>query len=233
LIPYSIAALSGVAILFLTYRRQSRAKLRRLAQQEELSTLKLRSIRSQLNPHFMFNALSSIQNLVNKRDIDGANIYLSKFADLTRHVLDSSNEEMISMEDEIHVLDNYLQMEKLRFNFSYRIDVEPDLDVTNVEVPAMLLQPFVENAIKHGIAAMAAEGNVNILIGKEENNLIMQVCDNGKGIDDTKNGAGYGIKLSKDRLALLNQVYPDQPMTLKIERTEPGTRVTLQLNNWI
>jgi len=233
LIPYTIAALTGVAILFLLYRRQSRARLQRTQRDKEMVGLKLRSIRAQLNPHFMFNALTSIQNLINKNNISSANYYLSKFAGLTRQVLDSSNEEMLSLEDELQVLDDYLQMEQLRFNFKYTITADEQLDAANIEIPAMLLQPFVENAIKHGIATLGNEGEIKVTAAKQQSDLVLTVADNGVGFTPNGKAAGYGIKLSEDRVALLNQNYPGQNITLHIEAQQPGTRVVIRLNNWI
>ncbi|MES2426495.1 MAG: histidine kinase [Bacteroidota bacterium] len=233
LIPYTVAALAGVAILFFLYRRQSRAKLQRVAQQKEIIGLKLQSIRAQLNPHFMFNALTSIQNLINKNNISGANYYLSKFAGLTRQVLDGSNEELISLEDELKMLNDYLQMEQLRFNFKYEFKVNEQLNQANIEIPAMLLQPFVENAIKHGIAGLNEDGKIDIIVSAEKKDLVLIVDDNGWGFVKADNHKGYGIKLSEDRVALLNQIYKDQKVTLTINSAQRGTAVGIRLSNWI
>lgn len=233
LIPYTVAALLGVAIVFYVYRRQSRARLQRTERDKEMVGLKLRSIRAQLNPHFMFNALASIQNLINKNNISGANYYLSKFAGLTRQVLDGANEEMISLEDELRILDDYLQMEQLRFNFKYLITADETLDAANIEIPTMLLQPFVENAIKHGIATLGNEGEIKITISQEHKDLLLSVTDNGVGFDHDDKSDGYGIKLSLDRVALLNENYPGQSITLHIAAQKPGTRVNIRLSNWI
>lgn len=233
LIPYAVAILTGIAILFFLYRRQSRAKLQRVAQQKEIVGLKLQSIRSQLNPHFMFNALTSIQNLINKNNISGANYYLSKFAGLTRQVLDGSNEELISLEDELKMLNDYLQMEQLRFNFKYEFNVYEQLNQANIEIPAMLLQPFVENAIKHGIAGLNEEGKIDIIVSAESKDLVLIVNDNGAGFTKENKGNGYGIKLSEDRVVLLNQIYKDQTVTLIINSAQRGTSVGIRLSNWI
>jgi two-component system LytT family sensor kinase len=233
LIPYTVAALAGVAILFFVYRRQSRARLQRVAQQKEIIGLKLQSIRSQLNPHFMFNALTSIQNLINKNNISGANYYLAKFAGLTRQVLDGSNEELISLEDELKMLNDYLQMEQLRFNFKYEFKVNEQLNRANIEIPAILLQPFVENAIKHGIAGLNEDGKIDVIVSAENKDLVLIVDDNGTGFTPNNEPKGYGIKLSEDRVALLNQIYKDQSVTLQINPAQQGTMVTIRLSNWI
>ncbi|RYZ93666.1 MAG: hypothetical protein EOP47_29350, partial [Sphingobacteriaceae bacterium] len=206
-LAYFAAAVMGTALLFFIYYRRNRAKLRRAAQEKQTAGLKLRSIRAQLNPHFMFNALSSIQNLVNKNDIAGANHYLTKFAGLTRRVLDSGNDELISLEEELQVLDDYLQMEQLRFGFNYQLYIDEELNIANTEIPAMLLQPFVENAVKHGVSALKEKGQVGVSIVKDGRDILFTVLDNGKGFEKSNVHTGYGLKLSEERVALLTQLY--------------------------
>ncbi|MBB6130081.1 sensor histidine kinase [Mucilaginibacter lappiensis] len=235
LIPYTVATLCGVAFLFFMYRRQSKGKLERAAQDKQMVSLKLRSIRAQLNPHFMFNALTSIQNLVNKNDIAGANHYLSKFAGLTREVLDTGNDELLSMEQELKILDDYLQMEQLRFGFRYEIIADDGLNIANIDIPAMLLQPFVENAVKHGVASLQADGKIEVRIMKEGKDILLTVKDNGKGfaINRHDEKESYGLKLSEERVALLNQLYKEQPVSLHIDAQTTGTVVSIRLSNWI
>jgi two-component system LytT family sensor kinase len=236
LLPYVVAALLIFGLLFWGYRRRANINLAKSIQARQTVNLKLRSIRSQLNPHFMFNALTSIQNLVNKNDMEGANHYLSRFADLTRKVLHTGERDLISLDDEIRILDDYLQMEQLRFNFKYDIKVGDNLNCANTEVPAMLLQPFLENSVKHGVANLREKGIVNVLINKNSNNLVFTITDNGPGFKqkpgETVNGS-FGLKLSEERIELLNQVYKDQPATLNIETAGTGTIVTITLTNWI
>lgn len=231
-LPYIAATLSSVALLFFIYYRGNQGKLKTAAQEKQLAGLKLKSIRSQLNPHFMFNALSSIQNLINKNDIKGANYYLSIFSGLTRQVLDSNNEELLSLEEELKILDDYLQMEQLRFGFQYEIKAAEDLNQANIEIPAMLLQPFVENAVKHGVSGMKQEGRIQISVRKENHDLVLSVTDNGKGFVPDPQSSGYGLKLSRERVELLNQIYKDQSLTLTTAAHE-GSTITLRLLNWI
>lgn len=232
-LPYIIATLSGVALLFFIYYRHNQNKLKISARERQLAGLKLKSIRSQLNPHFMFNALSSIQNLINKNNIEGANYYLSIFSGLTRQVLDTNNEESLSIQEELKILDDYLQMEQLRFGFQYQIKVDTNLNQANIDIPAMLLQPFVENAVKHGVSALKEEGNIVIEISKENNDIVISVADNGKGFNIKNEATGYGMKLSQERIALLNQIYNDQSVTLTVDSNTMGTTITIRLTNWI
>lgn len=234
-LPYIIATLTGVVLLFGGYYRRNQVKLLRAAQEKQTAGLKLQSIRAQLNPHFMFNALTSIQNLVNKNDIAGANHYLSKFAGLTRQVLDTGNEELLSLEQEISILDDYLQMEQLRFNFNYKITVDEELNSANTEIPAMLLQPFVENAVKHGVAALRGQGIIEVSVNREGQDMIFGIRDNGRWSHSTITGdtSGYGLKLSQERVTLLNQLYREQPVSLSIDKQATGTMVSIRLTNWI
>jgi two-component system, LytTR family, sensor kinase len=223
-----------LALVFTGYYIFNKRKLLKARQQKELTRLKLKSIQSQLNPHFMFNALSSIQNLMNKNDIEGANRYLGKFSGLTRKVLDSSDAEMISLEDELKILEDYIQMEQLRFGFMYEIKTGENINTSNIEVPAMLLQPFVENAVKHGVSALNKDGKIRILASRVQNDLILQVEDNGAGFsEESINGNSKGIKLVKERIALLNQSFGSETLELKINSGESGTTVILKLKNWV
>jgi len=235
LLPWLMSGLVLVALIFAGYRQYSRRKIRRAVQQRKMVQLQLKSIRSQLDPHFMFNALSSIQNLMNKNDLLQANLYLSKFAGLTRKVLNTSERELISLEDELKIVEDYLQMEQLRFGFQYQLQVENNIDQANTEIPSMLLQPFIENAVKHGIAVLKEQGMIFVLVQQKGRDLVFVVQDNGTGfkVDPlTRKETSLGLKLSQERVDLINQVYKGQPADLQI-LSEPGnTTVTLTLTNW-
>ncbi len=219
-----------LVILYLTKKRNKK-KLIEKDQEGSMIKLQLNSIRSQLNPHFLFNALSGIQNLINKNEIDSANKYLSKFARLTRSVL--KDNERISLSQEKSLLDDYLQMEQLRFGFQYTINHSGNLDLTNIEIPSMLLQPFVENAVKHGMAQRTTAGKIMIEFIKQADNLVLTVADNGNGFDKGKKHNGLGLQLSDSRLALLNKVYKENRFILVIESTTNGTKICLTLTDWL
>ncbi len=123
---------------------------KRLKSKEEkkrrIIELELKAIRTQMNPHFLFNSLNSIQNLINKKEIKFANIYLTKFAELIRMILNNSEKQFITISEEIKAIRNYMELEKLRYNFDYEIYIDKNIEIYNIEVPAMLIQPFVENS---------------------------------------------------------------------------------------
>jgi len=228
-VPYLIALSVYNYVFDLNYER----KLKQSVQEKESVKLKLRSIRSQLNPHFMFNALTSIQGLMNKNDIAAANHYLTLFANLTRTVLNTTDQDLISLEDELKIQEDYLQMEQLRFGFQYQVTVGEEINIANTEIPAMLLQPFVENAVKHGVAPLQQNGSIKVQVSKQGNSLYLSVTDNGKGFDKevTQQKGSLGLKLSDERIALFNLVNPDQPVVLNIDSKQTGITITIMFIN--
>ena len=225
-----VIGLISLVILYYAKKRNEK-RLADKERQKNTAKLQLNSIRSQLNPHFLFNALSGIQNLMNKNEIDPANKYLAKFARLTRNVLD--DKELISLRQEKTLLDDYLQMEQLRFDFIYEINHSEELDLANIEIPSMLLQPFVENAVKHGISQKATGGEIMIIFTKQSNDLVLTVTDNGGGFDTEKTNNGLGLQLSHSRIALLNSIYKENHLTLAMQSTANGTKISLTLTDWL
>jgi two-component system LytT family sensor kinase len=228
-IALSIILFAAIVILY--NRAITRKKLIAQQKEKDLAEVQLSAVRSQLNPHFLFNALAGIQNQMNKNEVDQANRYLTKFARLTRNVLKSN--ELISITDEVALLEDYLQMEQLRFGFTYRIETDINIDADNTEIPAMLLQPFVENAVKHGIANKGADGKVAVEIKREANGLVLSITDNGKGFDTQNTAEGLGIPLSQRRVALLNKIYKQAPTLLAIQSDATGAKITLTLTHWL
>lgn len=194
----------------------------------------LKSIRAQLNPHFVFNALGSIQGLMNKNDIEGANHYLTEFSTLLRESLKNNDREFVPLETELRILETYLKLEQLRFHFQYRIHISEVIDKNALEIPALLLQPIVENAIKHGIAVKQEKGMVEILFKQDEKTLSISVSDNGTGFYEKQSSDGFGLKLTRDRIELLNKSLPKQSIKLTIESViNSGTTVHLSFENWL
>lgn len=183
----------------------------------------------------MFNAINSIQNLIQKKDLVGTNHYLSKFAAVTRATLENAEKEMNALSGELQLLDDYLQMEQLRFGFHYQIENRILVHADLIEVPTMLLQPIVENAVKHGISALGNKGVISITIDQLEQSLQLCVADNGSGFEcsEANNKSGYGLRLSKDRLNLLNQLYPENTFHFQVHSNDGNTQVCILITNWI
>lgn len=225
-------AVSGGCLLFsatllILYQYRSRSQRGKM----EKLKLEMRSVRSQLNPHFIFNALNSIQGLINKNEIGLANQYLAEFGDLMRDTLNNSEKELINLAAEIQTTDRYLKIEQLRFRFNFKIINE--LDNTITEIPTLLLQPLVENAVKHGVAGLNEQGCVVIRFSKELKNLMVSVSDNGKGFESGSANNGHGLRLTASRIKLLNQLHPAQPIELKFSVNEKGTSAELLFKNWL
>jgi len=158
--------------------------------QQNLKASQLTAMRAQMNPHFIFNALNSIQDFIIQEDKRSANRYLSKFSKLMRNVLDASDKKKITLKKEIEYLELYLSLESLRIDddFEYIFDIETDINVNNILIPSMLLQPYVENALKHGLMHRKGKKKLTIRFSKncpfdgwENNHLFCEIEDNGIG----------------------------------------------------
>ena len=139
--------------------------------QQQKTQLEMQALRAQMNPHFIFNSLNSINRFILKKQSSEATEYLTKFSRLIRMILNSSANTSVSLAEDIEALKLYLELESLRFEekFNYNIQYEPDLDIDFIQVPPMLLQPYIENAIWHGIMHKAGKGHLDIMISQKEN----------------------------------------------------------------
>ncbi|GAB3256941.1 hypothetical protein GCM10027347_19070 [Larkinella harenae] len=231
LIGVFIAALLGACLFLLLFVRQRRKTQLEQANKTKLQ-LELKAIYAQLNPHFVFNALSSIQGLINKGDIRGANNYLSDFAQLMRESLQHSYKDELSLQEEIQVLDTYLKLEQLRFGFQYTIRVDSTLNTYETNIPVLLLQPLVENAVKHGVASLQEKGIISVNFARSTNSMIVTITDNGPGFREQPT-SGLGLKLTRDRITLLNQLHTDWDITLAVSTALPsGTSVSVIFKHW-
>ncbi|MGX5819929.1 histidine kinase [Chitinophaga lutea] len=185
---------------------------------KKLAEIELKAIRAQINPHFIFNCLNSIQLFVMQRDFDHAQKYLSDFSYLIRKTLDFSRRNFISLSDEITYLNTYLGLEKMRFEqkMRYEIIVDPQIATSELEVPAMLLQPYVENAVKHGMTNEDhATGLLTLRFMQVESDMLAcEIEDNGIGIERSRqlratlpHHQSSGMEISLNRAELLNTMY--------------------------
>ncbi|MFT3677784.1 MAG: histidine kinase [Chitinophagaceae bacterium] len=219
-------------LLILKYRKQKKA-LKHLHKKAEQSAEELKNIHSLLNPHFTFNALSSIQGLVNKGDLDAANKYLSFFGELLRETLKESKTQHLSLHKELENLKIYIGLEQLRHSFTYTFHIDESIDLYSSTIPPFLLQPFVENAIKHGLSKMNGQGTLNLSFIKQADNMLIKITDNGPGFDAKKFKEGYGLGLSKKRIELINDEYGEELIKLQIESSGKGTSILLFFKNWL
>lgn len=211
-----IGALVPVVLLFaftffFLYRRKRESDFRNkeLELKVSIAQMELKALRSQVNPHFIFNCLNSIQHYIHQSNNDLAETYLVKFSRLIRRVLEHSCDPFISLEDDLKTLELYIQLEGMRMNnsFSYHIEMDPELNPELTFVPPMLLQPLVENAIWHGLNNRDQGGVIRIAFKKGEEHLNCRITDNGLKGDYISNqkGRSFGMELIRDRITLLNQ----------------------------
>ena len=175
-----------------------------------------KALRSQMNPHFIFNSLNSIQNFINANDSENANEYLIKFAKLVRMILENSREQEIELSKDLKALEIYMQLESLRLKhgFDYKINIDSNIDADNVLVPPLIIQPFVENAIWHGLQHKSERGKIEINISQKNNELLCIIEDNGLG--------------RKAALKIANQLSPEKRKSLGMQIT--AERISLYNN---
>jgi|GEM_PF-1430682 len=230
-----------LAVIAFTLGYTSRLRKRQMRENEmklRIASLEIKALQAMMNPHFIFNALNSIQQFINGHDSYQGNKYLSMFSRMIRSSLKSSRDPLILLETETDYIRNYLELEKLRFGqrLEYSIHTEADLDLKAVSLPGMLIQPLVENAIKHGITPGGGTCRVDIRFSREGNDLVVTIRDNGPGFrprsepqPDTHHS--MGLDMIRERLHILSDLY-GQPfsLTLTDHKTEDGgTGVTVRL----
>jgi tetratricopeptide (TPR) repeat protein len=207
--------------------------------------MEMQSLRAQMNPHFIFNCLNSINRFIMKNESQAASDYLTQFSRLIRLVLNNSKKSWIPLEDEVDMLRLYLDMEKLRFKdaFNYLLVFDEHLDSSAVSIPPLLLQPFVENAVWHGLMHKKENGLVTISFKVEKNILNCTIVDNGvgraaaaaAGSKSSQNHKSLGIRITRERLALINGNAEDEKVVFAIEDLfdnngdAAGTKVSLKI----
>ena len=242
-----LSLLVGGIWLFFRYRirivRQKEQEQSKLDQR--VAELEQKALRSQMNPHFIFNSLNSIQQYVADRDITGANNFITDFSQLIRMTLDLSTHAFINMADEIKYIDTFLRLEKTRLEdqFDYSISIDENLDLHEIYLPPLLLQPYVENSIRHGIKYKTdGKGLIQISVGKKDPGILIRIEDNGVGRETSKKFKSKfhipyqskGMTINKDRIDILNN-YNDKKIEILIldlyneKREATGTRVDVIL----
>lgn len=243
--PYYVLLFTFLAIFTLLFylqkrnREKQKAALAQAISEKKIAILEMQALKAQINPHFVFNCLNSIKGFIYERNYEQADLYLDKFSELLRRTMDNADASIISLEDEICYLNNYLILEQQRFinKFDYSIEIGPDINKQKTYVPAMLLQPYVENAIRHGIRFLDdKKGHIRIFARKENGLLICEIEDNGIGREKARQMKSTmhieyqsrGMQLSKRR-AELYQIH-SEIIDKKNDQGHPmGTKIRLYI----
>jgi ligand-binding sensor domain-containing protein len=234
--------LSCIIVVWLVIRIYIKQRRLRERMTSDMLLAELNTLRSQMKPHFIFNSLNSIQHFILERDEESAHLYLTHFSSLMRKILDNTRQNTIPLSTEIETLRLYLELEKLRFgeNFRYTISVDPEIETERIGIPPMLIQPYAENAIWHGLLLQKDNPELKISFALNAQELLCVIEDNGIGREQSRamrkqpkhNSAG--MKNIEERVAILNRV-AGTAITINVEDlyhaggTAAGTRVVIRL----
>lgn len=213
-------------------RRNIKKKIALLDQKNKDIETRLSLLSGQLNPHFLFNSLHAIQGTIMNNDIHTANAYISAVATFIRRVLDDGKKEFISLLEELNLATDYLKLEQKRKDFSYQINICPALDVHEIDFPPLLLQPVLENSIRHGLTPAIDNPHVAINIDREGKHLIVTIMDNGLYWDTSRLIQGQGLSLTHKRMMVYNEKL--DPMVISMQTVySKGTITTFTFKNWL
>jgi two-component sensor histidine kinase len=240
IVKNSMMAGTGFLILagiggFVFYRRNQDIKNKKNEAEltAKVTDIEMKALRAQMNPHFIFNSLNSIADYIDKNQTKIAADFTTKFARLMRMVLENSEHKQIPLADDLKALELYMQLESFRLQnkFSYTINVDENIDKENTLVPPLILQPFVENSIWHGIAKKEGPGSIKIFIKQEGQNINCIVEDDGVGMQDEAAGkekTSLGMRITKARIDIINKL-KNTNASMRIANKEKGVRAEVEL----
>ncbi|OIR14214.1 sensor histidine kinase YpdA [mine drainage metagenome] len=247
-----VISLQFLAMYFISrwQKKRKEIKLAKEIASMQTASLEQQAFTSLMNPHFVFNALNSIQHYINVQDRQNANRYLSDFASLIRKNFEASQQFFIPLEEELENIKIYLRLEQMRFvnRFSYKIKVDDNLDPDQWMIPTMMMQPLLENALIHGIIPSVIDGIIEINLKEQDGNLLISIIDNGIGIENNRAlkqsslHKSHGVELIKKRIAALNH-FVEVPITIDTsipskDEKNPGNKITISIpaelyNAWL
>lgn len=227
-----LLGVAALALLLLSRQRKLRLAGQQAEAQRDKIELEQRLLRTQMEPHFIFNTLNAMQSMVRNNENEKAILYLSSFARLLRTSLEHSRENYVPLTDEVEALRDYLDLQALRFEqkFDYELDLYEGYENDDLTIPPMLLQPFVENAILHGIRSIEHKGLVSVVVEKGDGVLRCTITDNGKGIvpEETGKKKSLAIRIAQERLEIAGRE-TGHPGSIRVHNNAgaPGTSVEL------
>jgi hypothetical protein len=246
-VKYAVALLLVLAIIagiIFNYRRKLKRQKAQYELNSRISELEMKVLKAQMNPHFISNCLSAIQELIYNREIEKAGQYLARFSFFLRQILDYSDKTYISLNEEIEIINLSIELEQLRFkdNFDFELNLSKDINGDALQIPSLISQPFIENAIWHGLLPLKGKRRprlrINIFSGL--NNVVMEIADNGAGRKNQEKKPGRnsrGTKLAADKLENINKLTRSSDYKLEIidlmdeNGSAAGTKVIIQLAN--
>lgn len=205
---------------------------------KELEELKMTALQSQMNPHFLFNSLNSINNFVLKSEVEKASDYITKFSRLIRVILKSSTSLTVPFSEELGILSLYVKLEQMRINggFEYIVKIDKDIRLEEIKVPPLFLQPFIENSIWHGLTHVEGDKKISLTINKQDDNIICEIVDNGIGINRAREQSHkkidrrkfFGTQATENRIQLLYKKSNVDINVIDISNSSSsGTKVTI------
>jgi ligand-binding sensor domain-containing protein len=234
---FAIAGISFYGIAVIVTKKQKNKEQQKLLLKNKILMLEQKALQAMMNPHFVFNVMNSIQHYINTKDTGSANKVLTGFARLIRKNMEICTKSYISLQEELEYLELYISLEKKRFGnkLNYQIQVDPRLDKEETFIPSMLLQPYIENAIWHGIMPVETGGDLKVLINlKEEHILQIEIMDTGIGIENSlkhkkSSHSSKGMSLTQERINLLNQIEVNPIQIIVKQKGASGTSVLISI----
>lgn len=241
-----VCIISGISLISLLVWSIIKIRLRNYRKKQEMMTqlqeFQLQALHSQVNPHFLYNIMNSLQYLIIRKDVVTSSEYLGKFSRLMRLMLETSKDKFVSLEREIDLISNYCSLEQFRFTdkFDYMIEVAPEIDISKTYIPSLMIQPYVENAILHGFSGITCKGMLSIRFSLHDNDLWIQIEDNGVGIRASKEKkrdqpgefTSRGREITGSKIDLLNSLHKSNVQVHTEDMLPHGTRVTITINGW-
>lgn len=226
-------ALAVFGSWYFVKRRQHKKQLQQLLLKKQDIETKLSLLSGQLNPHFLFNSLHAIQGTINSNNITEANNYINRVALFMRNIMDYGKKEFISLQEELDLETDYLQLEQKRKTISFTVEVENQINASQIDFPPLLLQPVLENSVRHAFGYSKGP-KLTINVFAKEKDLVINISDNGAGWNTAERKEGHGLGLVRKRIELINEKTENMSVQMHITSVLGiGTTTIFTCKNWL